>query len=209
MLAEMVSIRAVLLDMDGTLVDSDASIRRAWRSVALECDLDPDDVIAACHGRLAADTVRQFLPDASAPKVADLARRQLARQYDDLDDVVRTPGCDELLVALVELDLKWAVVTSADRRLASARLQRCRITAPVLVTADDVSLGKPAPEGYLLAAACLGVEPQACLVVEDAPSGIEAGHRAGAPVATLNGLQGEIEIADLGRLARLLRGSRS
>jgi sugar-phosphatase len=105
------------------------------------------------------------------------------------------------------LQLPWAVVTSADVRLATARLAAAGIEPAVLVTVEDVQHGKPHPECYRVGAAGLGVPPQQCLVVEDAPAGIEAGRRAGARVAALRGLAADLPIRDLGELAGLLRVS--
>ena len=112
-----------------------------------------------------------------------------------------TPGAPELLAAL---RLPWAVVTSADVRLAKARLGAAGIEAPLLVTVEDVRVGKPDPEGYLRAAELLGVAPEHCLVVEDAEVGVTAGRAAGAQVAALKGIEGDLPIPDLGALARLL-----
>ena len=100
------------------------------------------------------------------------------------------------LAALDELGRPWAVVTSADARLAAARLGAAGITAPVVVDRDAVAHGKPDPEGYLLAAARLGVDPADCLVVEDTATGAAAGRAAGATVAGLKGgAGGEAQLA--------------
>lgn len=132
------------------------------------------------------------------------AARQLALQYDDLADVVATAGAARLVRLLDEQALPWAVVTSADRRLARARLGAAGIDPPVLVTAEDVTAGKPDPEGYLAAARALGVPPAHCLVVEDSEPGLLAGRAAGARTAALKGLDGDLRLADLGELADLL-----
>ena len=193
-------LAAVLFDMDGTLVDSDAAVERAWTTWAREYGVDVDPI--TLHGRPADTTVRALRPDLDDAAVAAATAYQLDLQYDDLADVVPTPGALDLLAGL---SLPWAVVTSADDRLARARLGAAGIAAPVLVTVDDISCGKPHPEGFLLAARRLGVEPTRCLVVEDAPAGVAAGRAAGAPVAALKGVEGDITIADLVELAALLR----
>lgn len=188
--------------MDGTLVDSDAAVERAWRTWSAEYGADPETVLAISPGRSADSTVRDTLPGAGDETVAAAAARQLELQYDDVSDVTATKGAVELLAGLT---LPWAIVTSADRRLALARLNAAGITPPpVLITAEDIRAGKPDPEGYLLAAARLGADPRRCLVVEDSPAGAAAGHAAGAIVATLNGVAGDVSIADLGVLAELL-----
>ena len=202
-------VQAVLLDMDGTLVDSDAVVERAWRSWAAEHGVQAASVLAVAHGRPSAATVRQVAPWLSPAQ----ARRATARldqlEAGDGADTPALPGAHRLLEELRRLGLPWAVVTGAGSRLARARLRAAGIDPPLLVTLDDVRAGKPAPDGFLLGAARLGVEPRHCLVVEDSAPGIEAGHRAGALVAALRGLPADLAIADLSELAELLRLARS
>jgi HAD superfamily hydrolase (TIGR01509 family) len=200
----MTSVRAVLLDMDGTLVDSDASVERAWTTWSAEHGLDPAAVLAIAHGSPADRTVRRLAPALDEASVATAAQRQLDLQYDDLSDVVAAPGAPELLAALDRTGLPWAVVTSADVRLAKARLGAAGIEPPLLVTVEDVRRGKPDPEGYLLAAGRLGIAPAACLVVEDSEPGLAAGRAAGMRTAALRGLDGDLRLADLAQLAHLL-----
>jgi sugar-phosphatase len=198
---DLTIIEAVLFDMDGTLVDSDAAVERAWRTWAAEYGVEPAAVLAVAHGAPAERTVRLVRPDLDDADVAEAAARQLTLQYDDLSDVVPTPGALELLASL---RLPWAVVTSADVRLAKARLGAAGIAAPVLVTVEDVRVGKPDPEGYLRGAELLGVAPEHCLVVEDAEVGVAAGRAAGAQVAALKGVDGDLALPDLAGLTRLL-----
>ena len=196
---------AVLLDMDGTLVDSDAAVERAWTTWAVEHGVDGDAVLAIAHGSPPEPTVRRMLPALDAEAVAVAAARQMSLQYDDLTDVVAAPGAEALLAALRELDLPWAVVTSADVRLARARLGAAGIPdPPLLVSVEDVRVGKPDPEGFLIAAARLGAAPARCLVVEDAEPGVTAGRAAGMTVAGLRGIDADVAVADLGELADLL-----
>ena len=112
----MTSVSAVLLDMDGTLVDSDASVERAWTTWSAEHGLDPASVLAIAHGSPPGPTVRRMLPALDDAAVAASAQRQMDLQYDDTADVVAAPGAPELLAALDRLGLPWAVVTSADVR---------------------------------------------------------------------------------------------
>lgn len=202
------AIGALLLDMDGTLVDSDAAVERAWETWATRYQLDAARVLAVAHGNPAETTVRQVAPHLSEADVLAAAALQLELQYADLSDIVATPGAGELLAEVGRRRLPWAVVTSADRRLAQARLDAAGIPPPpVLVTVDDVTHGKPHPEPYLTAAARLGVAPRTCLVVEDSAPGIAAGHAAGMPVAALRGLPADLPIAHLGELTTWLRPS--
>lgn len=203
------NVVAVLLDMDGTLVDSDAAVERAWIAWAHEHDVDPVAAMAIAHGSPADRTVCRLRPDLDAAAAAAATQRQLELQYDDLADVVALAGAHELIAVMGELGLAWAVVTSADTRLAKARLNAAGIAPPLLLTRDDVDAGKPDPEGYLLAAAQLAVAPAGCLVVEDSEPGLAAGRGAGMPVAALRGLAGDLRLRDLGHLARLLAASRT
>jgi mannitol-1-/sugar-/sorbitol-6-phosphatase len=201
-------VAAVLFDMDGTLVDSDAAVERAWAKWAGAHDIEPGLALAIAHGAMAQATVRRLLPDLDEAGVTVSAASQLALQYDDLADVTAMAGAHDLLAVLSRLGLPWAVVTSADARLAAARLGAAGIVPPVLVTADDVADGKPHPEGYLAAAGRLGVEAARCLVVEDSPTGLAAGRAAGMRTAGLRGLEADLRPRDLAHLAHLLHRSR-
>jgi mannitol-1-/sugar-/sorbitol-6-phosphatase len=197
-------IAAVLFDMDGTLVTSDAAVERAWMTWAAEYGVDGALAVELAHGRPSEPTVRKMLPDLDEPGVRAAVARQLELQYTDLADVTAAPGAFELLDVLARRDLPWAVVTSADTRLAEARLGAAGITAPVLVSSDDVPVGKPDPAGYLRAARLLGVPAAQCLVVEDADAGLDAGRAAGAMTAALRGLAGDVRLGSLHDLAVLL-----
>jgi HAD superfamily hydrolase (TIGR01509 family) len=148
--------------------------------------------------------VRRLRPDLSEDEAAAAARYQLELEYVDVADITAAPGAPELLAELDRLGLPWAVVTSADPPLARTRLAAAGIRPALLVTIDDVRAGKPDPEGYLLAARKLGVDPRRCLVVEDAEAGVRAGRAAGAVVAALKGVLADIQLADLYELTSLL-----
>jgi HAD superfamily hydrolase (TIGR01509 family) len=201
---DLTRVRALLLDMDGTLVESDAAVERAWRAWAREYGLVEGEALALAHGHPSESTARRLLPGLDDDAVLLAAQRQLDLQYDDLADVHATPGAHELLDVIARRQLPWAVVTSADVRLARARLGAAGIDPPVLVTVEDVTAGKPDPEGYVLAARRLGVPPPACLVVEDSQPGIDAGHAAGMTVAAVRGLAADVPLRNLGELARAL-----
>ena len=190
-------IKAVLFDMDGTLVNSDAAVERAWITWAAEYGVDGPEAIALAHGSPSEPTVRKLLPHFDEGATVVALARQMELQYDDVADVVAAPGAVELLDVLADRGIPWAVVTSADTRLAHARLGAAGIAAPLLVSVDDIRNGKPDPEGYLLAARRLGVDPTRCLVVEDAEPGVRAAHAAGATVAALKGVTADLQLADL------------
>jgi mannitol-1-/sugar-/sorbitol-6-phosphatase len=201
---QLSDLDAVLFDMDGTLVNSDAAVERAWRRWASAHGLSQEAVLAYAQGVPAVDTVRRFRPDLDEVQVRSHADNQLAYERVDVSDVVPTPGALRALDVVRGRGLPWAVVTSADRALALARLGRCGIRPPVMVTVDDVTAGKPDPQGYLLGARLLDVDPARCLVVEDTDAGIAAGRAAGARVAALKGRPGDLRLRDLGELADLL-----
>jgi HAD superfamily hydrolase (TIGR01549 family) len=202
-------VAAVLFDMDGTLVDSDAAVERSWRAWAQDYQLDPEAVLAIAIGVPAISTVRRLFPDWSEERIQADAARQLDRECHDLADVVPTAGAHRLLGVVAELGLPWAVVTSADTRLARARLGQADIHPPLLFTLDDVTAGKPDPEGYLIAARQLGVDPVSCLVVEDSDAGVAAGRAAGATVASVKGRPADLRLTDLHQLAALLTSTRA
>jgi sugar-phosphatase len=173
-------VRPVLLcDLDGVLVDSAHAIARVYRRWARRHGLDEQLVVAAAQGRPARDVVRACAPQLDA--VAE-SRAIDAAHRDDQAGVVAIAGASALLASTPRERL--AVVTSCTRRLAAARFQAAGLTRPyVCVTAEQVTRGKPDPEGYLRAAAALGVvDPRVCVVLEDAPAGVAAGLAAGMNV---------------------------
>jgi sugar-phosphatase len=171
-------VEAILFDIDGTLVDSTPAVERSWRTWAARRGIDVDAILRVCHGRRSEDTIALFLPVDQRPAgVAELEELELA----DLAAVLALPATQQLLPRIP--GNRWAAVTSGSRKLMQARLEAAGLPAPeVLISAEDVSAGKPDPEGYLKAAAALGYDVAQCLVVEDAPAGITAGHAAGARV---------------------------
>ncbi|MFC5143063.1 HAD-IA family hydrolase [Actinomycetospora rhizophila] len=195
---------AVLLDMDGTLVDSDAAVERSWRSWARRWGADPAAVLAVMAGHPAESTVRRVRPDLDEALVAAATRDHLEHEYVDLADVVAAPGAPELLADLEATFTPWAVVTSADTELARARLGAAGLPFPVLVPRDLVAQGKPDPEGYLRAADFLGVDPTECLVVEDSAVGVAAGRAAGATVAGLRGEPADLAVDTLHDIRALI-----
>lgn len=194
-------IAAVLFDMDGTLVDSDAAVRRGWHAWAREYGVDPEIAAATAHGVPSVDAVQRLRPDLSPAEAKAAGARQMALQVADLSDLRPIRGAHRLIALLEARGIPWAVVTSADRALAQARLDAVGIEPAVLVTIDDVERGKPAPESYVRAAEQLDVAPSRCLVVEDSEVGLAAGREAGATLAALRGQRGDLCIRDLEQLA--------
>ncbi|MGX2997443.1 HAD-IA family hydrolase [Streptomyces sp. JNUCC 64] len=179
----VLTARALLLDMDGTLVNSDAVVERCWRRWAGRHGLDGDAVVEVVHGRQGYSTMAELLPDRPmAENHADNAL-MLAEETADLDGVVEVPGADVFLSSLASLGAPYALVTSATRELMAARMAAAGLAVPpVRVTAEDVTESKPDPEGFLKGAAALGIPAAECVVFEDSPAGIRAGLAAGMRV---------------------------
>jgi sugar-phosphatase len=183
---------AVIFDLDGTLIDSTPAVLRSWATWMREHGLMPEDQ-ARHHGMPSASVVRALLPaDRQDAAIARINELEIA----DVSDIVVLPGAVEALEAL--RDAKNAIATSCDLRLAKARIAAAKLAPPsVLVTADDVAHGKPAPDPFLVAARRLQVDPANCLVVEDAPMGLQSARAAGcATLAVITTTPGDELIAD-------------
>ena len=184
---------AMLFDLDGVLVASQGSVERQWTRWAHEHGFDPEKVIEVAHGRPTIETIREFAPP-SVDYEAELLKME-SREIADMDLVRVMPGAPDLL-ARIPPD-RWTIVTSGTRALAEARLKYVGLPVPpAMITASDIKKGKPDPEPYLKGAAALDVDARECVVVEDAPSGVQAGKAAGMrviaipttyPVAQLSG----------------------
>lgn len=169
---------AVLFDMDGVLVDSMPQIEALLREWAVVHGLEPDFVVRLSHGRRDVDVVRLSAPHLDPDKeVTRIQEREVA----EATSIRACPGASRLLSSVPAS--RWAVVTSGPREVAQARFRAAELPLPtVLVTSDDVAIGKPDPEGYLRAARRLARSPTRCLVVEDAPAGVAAARSAGMRV---------------------------
>lgn len=174
---------ALLFDMDGTLLNSMAVVERVWGAWAIRNGIDPAGLMKTVHGVRAADVIRKLgLPVDPEREARDLAAVEIA----DVEGVVEIPGAIAFLGSLPPE--RWAIVTSAPLELATRRLAAARIPVPRhMVTGEDVTIGKPDPQGYRLAAERLGVRAEDCLVFEDAPAGILAGRAAGAEIVVITG----------------------
>ncbi|NDZ69491.1 HAD family hydrolase [Streptomyces sp. SID10362] len=200
--------QALLFDNDGTLVSTLDSVRRCWTRWAVEYGITAERFgRVELHGRPAAEIAADLLP---AARVAEAVARIEQLEVEDVPGggVHLLPGTREFLDAL-PAD-RWAVVTSATRRLAEARLDAVGILPKSLVAADDITRGKPDPEPYLLGARALGVDPAACVVFEDAPAGLRAGRAAGMRTVALatthpaGELDADLVVEDLSALSALV-----
>jgi sugar-phosphatase len=169
---------AILFDLDGVLVDSTRAVDREWRAWAARKGVDGDAIMAIAHGVRTVEVIRRVAPHLDAELEASLIESEEA---EDKEGVVVMPGAVELVSSIP--DGRWGVVTSGSRLLASTRLEYCGIPLPrVVITSDDVTHGKPHPEPYLKGAEGLGFPPTDCLVIEDAPAGIQSGLSGGMKV---------------------------
>jgi len=168
---------AFLFDMDGTVLNSIAAAERVWAAWARRHGVDVESFLPTIHGARAIDTIRRLnLPGVDAEaQAAFIAQAEI----DDVEGIVQIPGAAAFLASLPAK--RWAMVTSAPRDLAVRRLAAAGIPEPALmITAEDVTAGKPDPAGYRLAAKRLGLDARDCLIFEDAAVGIQAAEAAGA-----------------------------
>jgi sugar-phosphatase len=180
---------ALLVDLDGTLVDSSAPVQRVWADFAHRHGLNPAEVLRFAHGRPSRETVRLLAPESD---VALEARIIEDAEIGDADGVVALPGA----ACLLDSERHLAIVTSCSLALARVRLDAAGLPWPdVIVSSDMVKRGKPDPECFRLGASRLRTAPGQCVVLEDAPAGVEAGVRAGARVLALRTTHGDEELA--------------
>ncbi|MGW4550705.1 HAD-IA family hydrolase [Streptomyces violaceorubidus] len=195
--------RALLLDMDGTLVNSDAAVERVWRRWADRQGLDGDEVMKVVHGRQGYATMALLLPERPMEQNHADNARMLAEETADTEGVVAIPGAPDFLASL--RGLPHALVTSADVALSTARMAAAGLAQPdVRVTAESVGASKPDPEGFLKGAAELGVAPADCVAFEDSGAGIAAARAAGMRVVGVGPRAGsygpDVVVEDLTRV---------
>ena len=170
---------AFLFDMDGTVLNSIAAAERIWSAWAVRHGVNVETFLPTIHGVRAIDTITRLnLPGVDAEAQAAFITEA---EIEDVEGIVEIAGAAAFLKSL-PAD-RWAMVTSAPRDLALRRMAAAGIPEPaVMITAEDVTAGKPDPAGYRLAAKRLGLEPADCLIFEDATVGIQAAEAAGAPL---------------------------
>jgi sugar-phosphatase len=171
---------AILFDLDGVLLDSTRVVAQQYTVWALEQGLDPETVMKAAHGVRTVEVIRRVAPHLNA----EAETRKIELREAEASGIVAMSGAVELLNSIPKG--RWCVVTSGTRFLATTRMCKFGVPVPdVLVTADDVTRGKPDPEPYRKAAELLRVTPAECVVIEDAPAGIRSAHGAGMRVISL------------------------
>lgn len=172
---------AILFDLDGVLVDSTRAVDREWREWAARKGVDGDAIMAIAHGVRTVEVIRRVAPHLDAEAEANAIENHEAGDH---RGVTVMPGAIDLVRSIPAG--QWGVVTSGSRLLAQNRLVYCGLPVPeALVTSDDVTHGKPHPEPYLKGAGLLGFSPTDCLVIEDAPAGIQSARAAGSKVIGL------------------------
>jgi sugar-phosphatase len=189
---------AILFDLDGVLVDSSTVVARHWERWAERHGVSFGHLTEVMHGRTSAEIIRIVAPHLDAQQEG---RFREAEEGIDTDGLEVYRAARDLLRSLPVHS--WAVVTSGNQLTAATRLQYGEFPAPpILVTAEDVQRGKPDPEGFLLAAKRLSVQPEQCVVVEDAPVGIEAARAAGMRVIAVATTQSPRALTEADVIAR-------
>lgn len=198
-----VSAEAVLFDLDGVLVDSTAAVEEHWRAFAARHGLDAAALLANLHGRRMIDTMAVAVPHLSpAELAAEAAWLEQTEVEGAREGTLPQPGAQQLTAAMS--GRPWAIVTSGTVPVAVARIEAVGLPRPpVLVTGEEVAAGKPDPAPYLLAAQRLGVRPERCVVVEDAPSGLAAGRAAGCVTVAVTTSHTAAELADADHVVRV------
>lgn len=173
--------RGVLFDMDGTLVDSTSVVEAAWNWWAKRHGIPLEMVLSFSHGRPTVATMEEFLPGQDhTAELEEMARFEEAQ----VEGILAVPGAKQVVNAVQ--NHSWAIVTSAWRALAEARVLAAGFPLPsVIVPVDEIRNGKPDPEGFLIAAEQIRVPPEECVVFEDTRPGIDAGLNAGMQVVGL------------------------
>jgi sugar-phosphatase len=174
-------VDAILFDLDGTLVDSSGSVQRSWRQLADKIGRPWPDVEPHIHGIPVAQVMALLEPEMTPERVEELRLFMVESESTDTEGVVAQPSALDVLATLPAE--RVAIVTSGGVQLSSSRMAAAGIPRPaVVVTADDVKIGKPDPAPYLMGAKLLGFPPERCLVIEDAPAGVVSARAAGCPV---------------------------
>ena len=197
-----VETKGILFDMDGVLISSIGSVLRCWKRWAEMYGVPDPQNFEFPHGVRAIEMIKQLRPDIDPYEGLRVIEDM---EIEDVEDLKVLPGVRTLLESLPPE--RWAIVTSATRRLLLGRLNHAGLPLPErIISADDVERGKPDPEPYIKGAALLGFASQDCVVVEDAPAGVGAGKAAGCRVLAVLGTHATEELRGADWVAPSLEG---
>jgi sugar-phosphatase len=197
-----VTAKGILFDMDGVLVSSIESVVRSWRSWAKLYGVPDAETFEMPHGVRAKDIIKTLLPDVDLQEAVRVIEDI---EVEDVADLQVLPGVKTLLEGLPQE--RWAIVTSSTQRLLLARLGAAKLPVPErIISGDMVERGKPDPEPYRRGAELLGLRPEECVVVEDAPSGVGAGRAAGCRVLGVLGTHSAAELREADWILGSLEG---
>lgn len=168
-------VEAILLDMDGTLIDSTEASEITWRRWAAAHQVSMESIRQVHHGRRPEETIAIVAPYLNAIEES----KHIYGEQETLAEGIRPiAGANAFFESIPRG--QCAIVTAASRRIVDLRFRTIGLVPPdVCVTGDTLKVGKPSPEGYLEAARRLECKPEDCIVFEDAPAGLIAAHRAG------------------------------
>ncbi|POS69646.1 haloacid dehalogenase-like hydrolase [Diaporthe helianthi] len=183
--SETITCRGLLLDLDGTLVDSTVAVGRFWNSIAKELDTDPKLILETCHGRRTIDTLRMLCPEKASWEYVREIEGRIPTIHGEGAAVIN--GAQAFLGGIIESEAPWAIVTSGSKPLAQGWLNKLGLPHPSqLITAESVENGKPDPACYILGLQAIGAsEANDVIVLEDSPTGILAAKAAGCQVIGL------------------------
>ena len=176
-------IQAVIFDMDGTLFDTEALFQKEWNAIAKERGITLSDhfkyEICGTSGEIMNRIIEAHYHVADGNEIQWECKRRVAEALKK--EVPLKPGCKEILSYFQEKKIPMAIGSSSRKELIESNLKisGCDGYFQVIVSGDEVTHGKPAPDIFLLAAKRLGVAPENCYVFEDSPNGIRAAYGAG------------------------------
>ncbi|KIW89972.1 uncharacterized protein Z519_09402 [Cladophialophora bantiana CBS 173.52] len=183
---EIALARGLLLDFDGTIIDSTAAIIKHWHKQGEIMGVDPNVILASSHGRRSIDVIKMYDPSKANWEYIIHQESLIPKEFGQ--DAEEIPGARKLLATLDDANVPWAVVTSGTRGLVTGWIEVLRLAHPrTIVVAEDVENGKPDPTCYLLGRRRLRLPENAEMIVfEDAPAGVRAGKAAGFKVIALS-----------------------
>ncbi|KAJ2690658.1 hypothetical protein IWW39_000600 [Coemansia spiralis] len=194
-LATTITAHGLIFDLDGTLISTLEVTEKIYTQYCHKFNIDPAPVLAGCHGIPTLQVLRMFYPPST--HTIEFANQMEHDSVIHLDGLQVIPGADHLLRSLP--DDKWSIFTSGMPMLAHPRIKHLKLPMPsVFITPENITHGKPHPEGYVLAAKRMGMDPRHCVVFEDAVAGVKAGRDSGAVVVGIRTLLSDKQLKDVG-----------